>query len=44
MAELNKCPKCGKPLDAATKDSVKAVKGPVYCPHCKAELPVFRMM
>jgi len=44
MSDLNKCPKCGKPLDAKTKDSVKDLKGPVNCPHCGKELPVFKMM
>ena len=44
MSGLDKCPKCGKDLDAPTKDSIKALKGPVYCPHCKAELPVFKAM
>ena len=44
MSDLEKCPKCGAALDAATKDSLKDIKGPVFCPKCKAELPVFRMM
>lgn len=44
MGELKKCPKCGKSLDTKTKDSIKNLRGPVYCPHCKAELPVFKAM
>ncbi|MDD1777421.1 MAG: hypothetical protein LUQ65_04570 [Candidatus Helarchaeota archaeon] len=44
MSELKKCPKCGKTIDTKTKDSIKAMKGPVYCPYCKKELPVFRIM